>query len=385
MVDAVDEDDERAIEVPEQMWDFYDTELMKHFLTAASTYFKAYTVLVEKEENSRPEPGVVQLNAEPTEEELAEIDALRADQQTSLKQVAQHYSRIILHCSNFERSKEDERFFECLYYFACVVLKSGVRPQFWDHIERELGFVFRGQLFNINEYSGLTAAGPETSPAEPTSKLAAPQKTRPVGVGLPTNPRIMEREHKETTMRITDNLQLSSQLREEMDRKAFKQRNLAKTKNTSRPPAVSIGRSALRGAKKPKFSVHHALHARSPVISLLLPTAKAQQTDVALRYVVRLYLAYLLCTIAYSPLGLQETKKGPNKTDAVSPGARSHRPPEAWGHNIRGTVKPSSCSESARGKRPRSSAKNPGGGRSMSPQHTAHGAHRELVASYEGL
>jgi hypothetical protein len=289
MVDAVDDDDERAINVPEQMWDFYDTELMKHFLIAATNYFRAYTSLVKKEEDARPEPGVVRNNEEATPEELAAIEGLVAEQKKSMKLVAQHYSRIILHCSNFERSKEDEKFFECLYYFACVVLKSGTDVRFWDHLERELGFIFRGQ-FNINAHSGVDA-GPATNHAEPTARLTAPQNPRAFGVGLQADTRKMEREHREMIMRVADNLDLSSQLRDEMDRKAFDMRKLEKQRNiTLYPPAVSIGRSAMPGAKKPKFSIHKALHARSPVISLLLPTAKAQQTIIARRCVLLFFL-----------------------------------------------------------------------------------------------
>ncbi|OWZ14613.1 hypothetical protein PHMEG_00011886 [Phytophthora megakarya] len=60
------------------------------------------------------------------------------------------YARLVLHCSNFENHKEDERFFECIYFFVCSVVKLGVVANHWRHIEEELGFLFRGAQFSAN-------------------------------------------------------------------------------------------------------------------------------------------------------------------------------------------------------------------------------------------
>lgn len=65
-------------------------------------------------------------------------------------EMASAYSRIVLHCSNFENHKEDERFFESVYLFTCSVAKLGVSsvPAHWRQIEEELGFLFRGAQFS---------------------------------------------------------------------------------------------------------------------------------------------------------------------------------------------------------------------------------------------
>ncbi|GMF32061.1 unnamed protein product [Phytophthora lilii] len=60
------------------------------------------------------------------------------------------YARLVLHCSNFENHKEDERFFECVYFFVCSVVKLGVVAEYWQPIEVELGFLFRGAQFSAN-------------------------------------------------------------------------------------------------------------------------------------------------------------------------------------------------------------------------------------------
>lgn len=60
------------------------------------------------------------------------------------------YSRLVLHCSNFENHKEDERFFECVYFFVCSVAKLSVASDHWRPVEEELGFLFRGAQFSSN-------------------------------------------------------------------------------------------------------------------------------------------------------------------------------------------------------------------------------------------
>lgn len=65
-------------------------------------------------------------------------------------EMAAAYSRLVLHCSNFENHEEDERFFECVYLFTCSVAKLSVSavPAHWRQIEEELGFLFRGAQFS---------------------------------------------------------------------------------------------------------------------------------------------------------------------------------------------------------------------------------------------
>lgn len=95
-----------------------------------------------------------------TKTEVAEFSEEPARQRT-IKLKKQHlkthasrfgviYSKIILYCSNFENPKEDQRLFECIYYCTCAVLKLGVVNQYWRAVEIELGYIFRGEAFNVN-------------------------------------------------------------------------------------------------------------------------------------------------------------------------------------------------------------------------------------------
>ncbi|KAG7376798.1 hypothetical protein PHYPSEUDO_012740 [Phytophthora pseudosyringae] len=71
-------------------------------------------------------------------------------QQNCVQSMSAIYARLLLHCSNFENHKEDERFFECVYFFVCSVVKLGVAADYWRPIEEELGFLFRGAQFSAN-------------------------------------------------------------------------------------------------------------------------------------------------------------------------------------------------------------------------------------------
>lgn len=71
-------------------------------------------------------------------------------QQSCARSMSATYARLVLHCSNFENHKEDERFFECVYFFVCSVVKLGVVADYWRPIEEELGFLFRGAQFSAN-------------------------------------------------------------------------------------------------------------------------------------------------------------------------------------------------------------------------------------------
>ncbi|GMF57530.1 unnamed protein product [Phytophthora fragariaefolia] len=71
-------------------------------------------------------------------------------QKSCARSMSATYARLVLHCSNFENHKEDERFFECVYFFVCSVVKLGVVAEHWRPIEEELGFLFRGAQFSAN-------------------------------------------------------------------------------------------------------------------------------------------------------------------------------------------------------------------------------------------
>lgn len=85
--------------------------------------------------------------------------------------MASAYARLVLHCSNYENHKEDERFFECVYYFVCSVVKLSIPPDFWKTMEDELGFLFRGAQFssNVKTHTTMTTSA-ATSPSSGSHK-----------------------------------------------------------------------------------------------------------------------------------------------------------------------------------------------------------------------
>ncbi|KAL4144735.1 hypothetical protein PRNP1_013861 [Phytophthora ramorum] len=103
--------------------------------------------------------------------------------------VSATYARLVLHCSNFENHKEDERFFECVYFFVCSVVKLGVVADHWRPIEEELGFLFRGAQFSTNVKLHATSAyqdGHTVSSTEPQDASVS-SNTRSLSSGGMTN------------------------------------------------------------------------------------------------------------------------------------------------------------------------------------------------------
>ncbi|KAJ0400683.1 hypothetical protein ATCC90586_008586 [Pythium insidiosum] len=83
-------------------------------------------------------------------EQQSHLDNVRAQQMACATALGETYARLVLHCSNFEHHKEDEHFFECIYFFVCSVVKVGLAPEHWRSIESELAFLFRGTHFSSN-------------------------------------------------------------------------------------------------------------------------------------------------------------------------------------------------------------------------------------------
>lgn len=87
------------------------------------------------------------LNDSVWRERIAQAVEIQADCATAMSST---YARVVLHCSNYENHKEDEHFFECVYYFVCSVVKLSVPAEHWKTMEEELGFLFRGAQFSSN-------------------------------------------------------------------------------------------------------------------------------------------------------------------------------------------------------------------------------------------
>lgn len=101
-------------------------------------------------------------------------------QQICARSMSTMYARLVLHCSNFEKHKEDERFFECVYFFVCSVVKLGVVADHWRPIEEELGFLFRGAQFSANIKLHATTAyqDAQTTSTSPESQDSSHQGAR---------------------------------------------------------------------------------------------------------------------------------------------------------------------------------------------------------------
>lgn len=133
---------------------------MFQFVSAANAYALAF-VKIKTLEKSFTEENPEELKMLHARDEWCRRmhKAIRY-QNESATEMASSYARLVLHCSNFENHKEDEHFFECVYFFVCSVVKLGIAPDHWRTTEVELGFLFRGSQFSSNikgHTTGLTS------------------------------------------------------------------------------------------------------------------------------------------------------------------------------------------------------------------------------------
>jgi len=263
------EEQSKIVDVPYKFWDFHNSEMTLHFLQAAMNYFDAYTKLLHL---NSPKDG----QNEESENSHVEIAAATKEKQDCLKKLSQHYSRIILHCSNFERSAEDEKFFECFYYFTCAVLKLGIDPPYWPDMDRELGFIFRGDMFNINaHHTSLEEVLAVSATPLPQENPWLKQKTKKAR-GL-----LVTKHQGEMLKRANGNIERAENLRKAMQKKYWRLRQIATKKNRvqrnkkNKVAAMPLAPGTLSQGPVGS-SVHAALSARSPIVSLLLPTSSEQ-------------------------------------------------------------------------------------------------------------
>ncbi|TMW64248.1 hypothetical protein Poli38472_012870 [Pythium oligandrum] len=90
-------------------------------------------------------------------------------------ELAATYARLVLHCSNYEHHKEDEHFFECIYFFVCAVVKVGLVSEHWTAIEEELGFLFRGTQFSsiVKKHANTNSSHDMAPPTMSSSVLSS--------------------------------------------------------------------------------------------------------------------------------------------------------------------------------------------------------------------
>ena len=96
---------------------FYESKLNRLFCASLTRFFKIHLAL------------------ETTTLSPERKAALERQKTAQFKEFARVYGRVVLYCSNFERTKDDEKFFENLYLFARLVLNRVVGPSNRKEVE----------------------------------------------------------------------------------------------------------------------------------------------------------------------------------------------------------------------------------------------------------
>ena len=133
---------ENGIPVPPKFFYFYDSEMLRHFLACVVYYFYAFTQVKDLESDL--------INSPSDERTKLQLHESRKALQQRLRIFAEAYSRLLLHCSNFEHTQEDQSFFEFLFEFTRTTCRMAVAEEQWDSIDEALGHVFRGYMFNTD-------------------------------------------------------------------------------------------------------------------------------------------------------------------------------------------------------------------------------------------
>ncbi|ETV80738.1 hypothetical protein, variant 3 [Aphanomyces astaci] len=161
-----------AVKFPLKFADFFDHEMMFDFVKACMQLADSFVLVQQLERTAPPRsPPLPQQpphhHAKPPAVVLAATSSLPDAERTlayhkavsshsdSVANLAKSYSRLVLHCSNFERHEEDRTFFEAVYYFVCAIVKTNHPQDSWPLLEEELGYAFRGEVFNANGKSNL--------------------------------------------------------------------------------------------------------------------------------------------------------------------------------------------------------------------------------------
>ena len=257
---------------------------MLHFLKAAMMYVYAFVNV--KTLRQHMDPGTIE-----------NYKHARRHQELCAETLGKVYSKIVLQCSNFERPKEDESFFECIFYFTASVVKLGLATEYWKDAETELGFIFRGESYNVNLTSherqdylpSIQAEQEDQSNAkESQDRVTEPvvESIRGIPVSDTTNVATTVARVAAVKDRAMKNIQYAQHVRESMIEKRSKQlkRQMDILKASDAREAQGIGlRSPMRpiNAKMKtaslipsRPSIRNTLTARSPAIANILPTAQ---------------------------------------------------------------------------------------------------------------
>lgn len=269
---------------------------MLHFLKAVMMYTYAFISVMELHEV---------MHRASHREDVKKFKNARRHRNRCAENLGLIYSKIILQCSNFERPKEDESFFECIFYFACAVMKLGISTKYWELAEIELGYIFRGESFNVNVASRERQDFlPAISDDVGTGKDGADIAPRPVDVterrnlaftAIQTMTSIAARVSA-VKDRAEKNILYAQHLRNrviqkrtchkkhqmDMLSKATERQRMEMGWRSPRRPAVITRPS---GLMSPRKTIRNTLSARSPVVANILPTAQ-DRVNLVLRQMI---------------------------------------------------------------------------------------------------
>ena len=306
--------------IPPKFFYFYDSDMFRHFLACVVYYFYGFTNVNDLE---------TEYARDSKESIKKELDEAKLVLKHRLQMFAEAYSRLVLHCSNFENTWEDQEFFEFLFEFTHTTCRMAVPEEQWETIDSALGHVFRGYMFNTDELrsprpdtklkkkkggqggsvEGNLRANSQDEFAEGASISHGKDKT---GKAQLNTKEADDREAQEEVKRIL--IQYARKKRDEFHKVATRlNKNTSEAKNAittaraimkshehkvTRVPRAKRVREKHRiitkmeqmsmkneekmgfinGAeaveRSRRFNIQHAFHARSPMVSLILPTAK---------------------------------------------------------------------------------------------------------------
>ncbi len=305
--------------IPPKFFYFYDSDMFRHFLACVVYYFYGFTNVRNLEADYASEAS------EGLKKQIASAQRVLKHR---LQMFAEAYSRLLLHCSNFENTIEDQSFFEFLFEFTMTTCRMAVAEDQWDTINEALGHVFRGHMFNTDALrsprDGSSKSkqktfleksknqeqqkdgredGENSTAEEHQLQLYEKPKTttveRRAGKGPPDQVKAILREYSRKThdefhkvaTRLKKNTSKAQSVIENAraliakhklrvtrvpraKRVREKHREMSKLENLSKQNETRMGlASEVVSSRDRDFSVQRAFHARSPMISLLLPTA----------------------------------------------------------------------------------------------------------------
>ncbi|ETV97813.1 hypothetical protein, variant [Aphanomyces invadans] len=327
------------IKFPSKFADFFHHDMMVEFVKAcmqlADTFVAVQHLELAIALHSPPSPPATvnsplvppSIATMPDSERTLAYHKAVANHSDSVANLAKWYSRVVLNCSNFERHEEDRTFFEAVYYFVCAIVKTTHPPDTWPLIEEELGYAFRGEVFNVHGKSNLQPPmAPEpakvsaTRFGQPTTAHHAPD---PLAGDLKFSPRaaiaygsygqnislasIVARVDA-TTSRAEHNVKVSQAMRDRIhgqrneDHKARRQLERAYNQRSERRAAARLDHLVDSPSKplrplpsfvlhpdqnppssppsssmpSPRASMRHTLDARSPIVAHIFPSAQDQ-------------------------------------------------------------------------------------------------------------